>query len=70
VIFNDSTYVDNFCTPHSTQLHVVERFKLVDAGEALDVHVEDPGAFIIARRGRGIAERPRRARKKGKGNDC
>jgi hypothetical protein len=47
--FNDRTYVDNFRTPHTTQLHVVERFKLVDGGEALDVrvHVEDPGAFTM-----------------------
>jgi hypothetical protein len=30
-------------------LHVVERFKLVDGGEALDVriHVGDPGAFTM-----------------------
>ena len=30
--------------------HVVERFKLVDGGEALDVriHVEDPGAFTMS----------------------
>jgi hypothetical protein len=46
---NDRTYVDNFRTPHTTQLHVVERFRLVDGGEALDVrvHVEDPGAFTM-----------------------
>jgi hypothetical protein len=46
---NDRTYVDNFGTPHTTQLHVAERFKLVDGGEALDVriHVEDPGAFTM-----------------------
>jgi hypothetical protein len=47
--FNDKTYVDNFRTPHTTQLHVVERFRLVDGGEALEVkvHVEDPGAFTM-----------------------
>src|ERR1700730_6377386 len=45
--FNDKTYVDNFRTPHTTQLHVVERFKIVNGGEGLEVkvHVEDPGAF-------------------------
>ena len=45
--FNDKTYIDNFRTPHTTQLHVVERFRLIDSGEALEVkvHVEDPGAF-------------------------
>jgi hypothetical protein len=41
------SFVDNYRTPHTAQLHVVERFKLVDGGKAIDVsiHVEDPGAF-------------------------
>lgn len=45
--FNDKTFVDGFKTPHTTQLHVIERFHLVDGGKELqvDVHVEDPGAF-------------------------
>jgi hypothetical protein len=45
--FNDKTYVDGFKTPHTTQLHTIERFHLVDGGSELqlDVHVEDPGAF-------------------------
>ena len=45
--FNDKTYVDGFRTPHTTQLHVIERFHLVDGGKELqlDVHVEDTGAF-------------------------
>jgi hypothetical protein len=44
---SDDTYVDNYRTPHTTQLHVVERFKVTDGGETLQVsiHVEDPGAF-------------------------
>jgi hypothetical protein len=44
---SDETYVDNYRTPHTTQLHVVERFKLTDGGKTLQVtiHVEDPGAF-------------------------
>ena len=44
---NDRTYVDNYRTPHTAQLHVVERFRMVDNGKALDVRVrvEDPGAF-------------------------
>ena len=29
--FNDKTYVDSYRTPHTTQLHVVERFKLTTA---------------------------------------
>jgi hypothetical protein len=45
--FNDQTYIDGFHTPHTTQLHTVERFRLVDGGKELqvDVRVEDPGAF-------------------------
>jgi hypothetical protein len=44
---NDKTYVDNYQTPHTEQLHVVERFHMVDDGKMLEVnvHVEDPGAF-------------------------
>ena len=43
------SFVDNYRTPHTDQLHVVERFKLVDGGKAIDVsiHVEDPGAFTM-----------------------
>jgi hypothetical protein len=46
---NDKTYVDNYRTPHTTQLHVVERFKLIDGGDTLEVNVrvEDPGAFTM-----------------------
>ncbi len=41
------TYVDNYFTPHTEQLHVVERFRMIDGGKTLEVnvHVEDPGAF-------------------------
>ena len=35
--FNDKTFVDGFRTPHTTKLHVVERFRVVDGGKALDV---------------------------------
>jgi len=44
---NDSTWVDGFGTPHTKQLHVVERFHLIEDGKVLEasVHVEDPGAF-------------------------
>jgi len=44
---NDKTFVDSYRTPHTTQIHVVERFKLVDGGKALEVNftVDDPGAF-------------------------
>jgi hypothetical protein len=44
---SERTYVDNYQTPHTEQLHVVERFHIVNEGRTLevDVHVEDPGAF-------------------------
>jgi len=44
---NEKTFVDNYRTPHTTQLHVIERFKLIDDGRTIEVnvHVEDPGAF-------------------------
>src|SRR5258705_10708035 len=46
---NDKTFVDNYRTPHTTKLHVVERFQIVkDATELLvNVRVEDPGAFTM-----------------------
>ncbi len=44
---SDESYVDNYQTPHTDQLHVVERFHLIDGGKMLEVNVqvEDPGAF-------------------------
>jgi hypothetical protein len=41
------SYVDNYQTPHTDQLHVIERFHVIDDGKTLEVnvHVEDPGAF-------------------------
>ncbi len=44
---NDKTFVDNFRTPHTEKLHVVERFKLVDGGKAMQVNItfDDPDAF-------------------------
>src|SRR5262249_39077785 len=41
------TFVDNYQTPHTDKLHVVERFHMIDGGKTLEVnvHVEDPGAF-------------------------
>jgi hypothetical protein len=44
---NTRTFVDSFRTPHTEQLHVVERFRIVESGKALEVNVrvEDPGAF-------------------------
>ena len=45
---NDRTLLDShYDLPHTNQLHVIERFKLIDNGQALQVGftVDDPGAF-------------------------
>jgi hypothetical protein len=44
---NTMTVVDIYRTPHSEQLHVVERWRMVDDGKAMEVifTVEDAGAF-------------------------
>ena len=41
------SFVDNYRTPHTKDLHVVERWKIVDGGNAIEatVMVEDPGTF-------------------------
>lgn len=41
------TFVDDYQTPHTDKLHVVERFRLIDGGKGMEVvlHVEDEGAF-------------------------
>ena len=46
---DDRTLVDRFGTPHTKQLHVIERFRLIEDGNVLEanVHVEDPGAFTM-----------------------
>jgi hypothetical protein len=44
---NAKTFVDNYRTPHTEKLHVVERYRVVEDGKALEVNLEidDPGAF-------------------------
>ncbi|HEY4266211.1 MAG TPA: hypothetical protein VGM72_12900 [Micropepsaceae bacterium] len=46
---NTKTFVDNYRTPHTEQLHVVERYKLMNAETRIEVTltVEDPGAFTM-----------------------
>jgi hypothetical protein len=46
---DDRTWVDGLGTPHTKELHVIERFHLIENGKVLeaDVHVEDPGAFTM-----------------------
>ena len=44
---DERTPVDGFGTPHTKELHVVERYHLIEGGNVLqaDIRVEDPGAF-------------------------
>jgi hypothetical protein len=44
---NGKTFVDGFRTPHTPQLHVIERFRVINGGKALDTSftVDDPGTF-------------------------
>jgi hypothetical protein len=46
---NTKTFVDDYSTPHTEKLHVVERFRVIEGGKSLEakVHVEDPGAFTM-----------------------
>jgi hypothetical protein len=47
IALNERTFVDNYRTPHTDKMHVVERFKLINGGKVLQdtIKVEDPGAF-------------------------
>jgi hypothetical protein len=44
---NTKTFVDNYRTPHTEKLHVIERFRMIEGGKTLEVRirVEDSGAF-------------------------
>jgi len=44
---DERTWVDGFGTPHTKDLHVIERFRLIEDGAVLEanVQIEDPGAF-------------------------
>jgi len=46
--FNNRTFVDNFRTPHSDKLHLIERLRLVEGGQFLEaeVFIEDPAVFL------------------------
>jgi hypothetical protein len=61
---NDKTFVDNYRTPHTDQIHVVERFKIIEGGKTLQaiVTVDDPGAFNMPwsaiQRWRRVSDRP------------
>jgi hypothetical protein len=44
---DDRIPMDGFGTPHTKQLHLIERFHLIENGNVLEanIHVDDPGAF-------------------------
>jgi hypothetical protein len=44
---SDKSALDSYGTPHTTQLHVVERFKMIEGGKTLQASftVDDPGTF-------------------------
>ena len=44
---NDKTFIDNYRTPHTDQLHVTERWRLIEAGKKLEIllTIDDPGTF-------------------------
>ena len=44
---NTKTFVDNYRTPHSEKLHVVERWRLIDGGKQIEVHmtIDDPETY-------------------------
>jgi hypothetical protein len=43
------SFVDNYRTPHTDKLHVIERFKLIQGGSTMEIliSVDDPGAFTM-----------------------
>ena len=47
---SDKSTLDDYGTPHTTQLHVVERFKMIEGGKTLQASftLDDPGAFNAA----------------------
>jgi len=56
---NDKSFIDNYRTPHTAQLHVVERWKLTQGGKTLevDIRIDDPGAFTTAWSARQVYQR-------------
>jgi hypothetical protein len=46
---SDKAFVDNYRTPHTTKMHVVERLKMSADGKVVQISmtVDDPGAFTV-----------------------
>lgn len=47
IALNDETFLDGYRTPHSEKLHVIERWRLLEGGEEIEVHItiDDPETF-------------------------
>ena len=47
IALSPKAVIDNYHTPHTDQLHVIERWHLADEGKTLqtDLLIDDPGAF-------------------------
>jgi len=66
---DDKGPLDRYRTPHTKQMHVVERYRLNKDGKSMEVTftVDDPGAFTMRGRVRSIsAPARRRARSLGR----
>jgi len=61
---NDRTHVDNYRTPHTDKIHVIERYKMIEGGKTLQatITIEDPGTFNMpwtaVQRWRRVEDRP------------
>ena len=44
---NNKTFIDNYRTPHTDKLHVIERWRLIEDGAKLEIRltIDDPGTF-------------------------
>ena len=55
------SFVDNYRTPHSEQLHMIERYHMVDEDTIdISIYFEDPGAYTTSWRARQILSRSER----------
>ncbi len=55
---NDLTFVDNYRTPHTDRLHVIERWRIADTKTIqVSVRVEDSGAFTMPWSARQVYKR-------------
>lgn len=47
--FNTETFIDYFRTPHTERMHAMERWRVIENGEQLEIlfTVDDPGTFYL-----------------------